>query len=482
MTPRLTPEHVAALRLGLAELPRASNHAPGASVDPADMVIVPGHRAALDPDRALVVASRGMGKSFWTHALATPAARQKVADQFHQLANIDVRIGFNASERSEAIAPTVAAIGRALRDGVEPGTVWLTVLAQAAAVAGGANFEGPKDDFGAQATWVQSHGQSVENLLTAVDDAFFRAGKRLVVVFDALDRLADDWGTTRVLSTALLKRALAVGSYRSLRFKLFMRTDQFEDPRLFEFPDGSKTRNTRVDLKWETGDLYALLCDRLAQSPLSAPAFRAIQARVPTPGSLFDAPPDTMKSIVDALAGEFMGANKRRGRVYTWLPLHLADARKETSPRTFLTAWREAARHSPAPPDRPVDYLGLLEGVRKASEDRLHELEEDFWWIGHALEPLRGQMVPMELSLLEARWLAAGTVGAIRHGSPGRPYIPTQLDDATRKPEAALVHALATIGVLEVRPNGKINVPDIFRVEAGIKRKGGQPPRRPAAR
>jgi len=37
----------------------------------------------------------------------------------------------------------------------------------------------------------------------------------------------------------------------------------------------------------------------------------------------------------------------------------------------------------------------------------------------------------------------------------------------------ALLRTMTSIAVMEVRANGKINVPDIFRVEAGILRRGG---------
>jgi hypothetical protein len=37
----------------------------------------------------------------------------------------------------------------------------------------------------------------------------------------------------------------------------------------------------------------------------------------------------------------------------------------------------------------------------------------------------------------------------------------------------ALLQTMASIAVMEKRANGKINVPDIFRVEAEILRKGG---------
>lgn len=190
---------------------------------------------------------------------------------------------------------------------------------------------------------------------------------------------------------------------------------------------------------------------------------------------------DRAKPLVDALVGEFMGADKKRGRVFTWLPLHLADARGETSPRTFLTAWREAALYDGVPPPvgRAVDHLGLLEGVRKASEDRLQELKEDYWWIDAALLPLRGQMVPMERSVLDELWRSNDMAAQIVEQSREKVRLaPVQLEDG-KDPVLALLSALTSIGVMESRSTGKIDVPDIFRVEAGIKRKGGvKPPRR----
>lgn len=109
------------------------------------------------------------------------------------------------------------------------------------------------------------------------------------------------------------------------------------------------------------------------------------------------------------------------------------------------------------------------------------ELREDYWWIDDALAPLRGQMVPMDGSVLEALWKTHSTAGAIRQG-PTQRLGPIQLEDSNKYAEQALGDALVSIGVMEVHrgANQKINVPDIFRVEAGIKRKGGvRPPKRP---
>ena len=261
-----------------------------------------------------------------------------------------------------------------------------------------------------------------------------------------------------------------------------MRTDQYADASLFEFPDGSKIKNTRVALSWTSGDLYRLLFERLKRSPVASPAFEALaRSTHARPSLISGAWPDQIKPLVDAIAGEFMGADKKRGRVFTWLPLHLADAHRETSPRTFLTAWREAALYdgAPLPVERAVDHLGLLEGVRKASEDRLQELREDYFWIDAALRPLRGGLVPMDRSTLETLWQRDNTATRIIEQSREKERLaPVQLEDG-KDPVLALLGALTSIGVMESRSTGKIDVPDIFRVEAGIKRRGGvKPPRR----
>jgi hypothetical protein len=167
-----------------------------------------------------------------------------------------------------------------------------------------------------------------------------------------------------------------------------------------------------------------------------------------------------------------MGTDARRGRVYTWVPLHLSDARNACSPRTFLTAWQKASEHQPVPSDRAVDHLGLIEGVRKASSTRLAELREDYRWIDNALAALKGQFVPIERRELIKIWEESKVVqGILKEARAGQWLAPVQLADADNT--AALLDAMNSIAVTEERANGKINVPDIFRVEAGIKRKGG---------
>lgn len=474
--PKISDDEFSTIRDGLKRLPRAAHHTPGAQIDLDNIIVAQSHRAALDPDRTLVVGNRGVGKSFWTDVLADPKARGHVARSFRELTAVDVVIGFNASERTEPVAPTLQMINSAFQVVDDADSLWRTVLVRAAGgrgVALPADF--PGQGFADQAAWVSRHGEQVDRIITELDDRFAKQNRKLIVVFDALDRLGPDWQARRTQTAALLRRALAARSYHSIRLKLFMRRDQYEDPRLFQFADGSKIANQRVDLQWNTNELYRLLFLRLENDVESSAAFvRLVASYV---GATDRTSEKSQQILVKAIAGEFMGATAKQGRVYTWLPVHLADARGETSPRTFLTAWREAAIYQPSPVRQALDHRGIHEGVRKASEDRVSELGEDYWWIKDALKSLRNQQVPMDRASLKRLWINKKTAVEILEAS-SRELPPVRLDSAKREGnnlEDALIDDLVAIGIMERRPNDKINIPDIFRLEAGIKRKGGVP-------
>lgn len=454
--------NIAKIRQAIAALPRADNHQPGAPVGLAEAYIANSHRRALDPDRAVVIGNRGMGKSFWAHALLNTQIRAQLARQFRfpALGSTTVVVGFNASERSDAIAPTPAVLGEASQSR-KAESPWRAILARAAAQHLG---ESLPERFADLVDWVEVDKERCARLLTRADDALREDGRKLLVLFDALDRLGSDWTAVRTQIQGLLQLALATQSFRAIRVKLFLRRDQHSDPRLYEFPDGSKLRNTAVELTWDSLDLYELLFQRLRPNP----AFRALEVEVRPRGA---------QALVEALAGQYMGTGKKRGYVFTWIPTHLADALRQISPRTFLTAWREAALHGSCPENTPVDHQGILEGVRRASEDRLAELSQDYPWVRALLEPLRGHAVPMEHERLIDLWRSSGAAehaGQQSLDADRRVAVPRFNPEDS--PEISFQKALVFIGVLEVRSNGKVDVPDIFRVEAGIKRRGGVKP------
>ncbi|MBL8179287.1 MAG: hypothetical protein JNK48_31710 [Bryobacterales bacterium] len=100
------------------------------------------------------------------------------------------------------------------------------------------------------------------------------------------------------------------------------------------------------------------------------------------------------------------------------------------------------------------------------------ELREDYSWIDLALEPLRRQFVPIEKKTLNTLWKSRKVSERIAD-EVNRKQVLAPIGVSIEGNEDALLRAMTSIAVMEERANGKINVPDIFRVEAEILRKGG---------
>jgi hypothetical protein len=85
----------------------------------------------------------------------------------------------------------------------------------------------------------------------------------------------------------------------------------------------------------------------------------------------------------------------------------------------------------------------------------------------------------MDRAALKRLWKSRDTADKILQESQQRAELPpVNLYNAKTQNsnlEDALTRDLVSIGIVEVRPNDKINIPDIFRLEAKIKRKGGVP-------
>jgi hypothetical protein len=436
-----------------------------------------GHRAVLDMKRQLVVGNRGMGKSFWTHALVNKAVRERLASNYKipALATTNVIIGFNGSARQRSVAPTIEEVQAAHAADYDPELIWRAVILRAVRSL---RPSWTPESFNDSVSQLKVRPGEYAEELTAADDANAMDGSSLLIVFDALDRLAHEWGLIRKLTKGLLLTALGLQSFRSIRAKVFMRLDQFSDTELFRFPDSSKLRNDRVDLAWRPSDLYGLLIFELwrrqpAESVLKMLAERlGVRFAMPNEGRLDAGSLEGQSMLIAAIAGEFMGTSAKRGRTYTWVPLHLGDAANNCSPRTFLTAWKTAAEHIPSPQRQAVDHLGLNEGVRRASSARLTELREDYPWIDLVLLPLRRQFVPIDKPDLFLLWKGQQVAEAILRQVTAEGWL-APIGMITEASPEALLQTMTSIAVMEERANGKINVPDIFRVEAEILRKGG---------
>lgn len=453
-----------------------------------------GHEAALDPERVLVIGGRGTGKSFWSATLLNVETRQFVAQSYPRLNldQCDVALGFAGVDSDENGAPSREELDDLINtDGHSPEKVWRAVILRS--VRQFVQKKIPTTLRGSKGlvAWVEEDAARVQSFLRQADDNLTKQGKRVVVLFDALDKLGRDWGQIRQRTKALLQVALAMRTYRAIKPKIFLRVDQAEDRGVAAFPDASKllSAGARVDLTWERRDLYGLLYTLLANDTKAGPTFSGLVLRktginlkqVQKKGLPTELKDDEKKQadVFVALAGQYMGANANKGRTHTWLHKHLADAFERVSPRSFLEAVRQAANYRGSSDSRfVVSPSGLRAGIQGASELRLRQLKEEYDWIDTVIEPLADQQVPCREEELYERWNEADTPSSISPKTDGQYLEPIEFSDSEGNRPAAILKALLRIGVAERRADGRINIPDIYRVAAKMLRKGGVRPKR----
>lgn len=445
-----------------------------------DLYAPPAHSKALRFDSPLIVGNRGAGKSVWSGALAHEGTRRELAKDYPKLEldKMVVELGFHEhAGKTEGVAPSPATLSSLLSRKIEPELIWTAVLLRAVAPTLRRTLPSSLKEV---VEWRDDDPERAEKFLRDADEAFGKSNRKFLIVFDALDRLAKNWDQIRPLSQGILQLALDMLGYRNMRAKVFLRIDQARDEALFDFTDASKLKAMAVQLSWHSAELYGLLFSTLSRDNNSKAAFKRLVKEALEDEANVDLDDESQqRAIFSSIAGEFMGADHRRGRTYTWVVDHLADAFHETTPRSFLIALRKAAQTRVHPKATPIDHLGIREGVQAASAVRVDQLGEDYPWIKTVLEDLEGLEVPCPPSAFIKRWRNQGTVARVnqvtrRTNRAG----PIGLENAGRPGEAEIVllDALKSIGVVEERSSDRINMPDLFRVAAKIKRRGGVRP------
>jgi hypothetical protein len=228
-----------------------SNREPGYTYVP------PSHARALHPDATLIEGIRGAGKSFWFAQLASESHRAFVRLRFPEVRlpeGIVVAQGFGTG-LSVAHAPdtdTLAELAGAYR----PRSIWRAVVAHHAMIGGQFAALGTWKE---RVAWLQANTEEFAAALESADKRLHEQGKTLLILFDALDRMAEDWGHIRALAKGLLQVALDLRSSRAIRCKVYVRPDLLQDPAVTSFPDYAKLLATKASLVWHRADLYALL-------------------------------------------------------------------------------------------------------------------------------------------------------------------------------------------------------------------------------
>jgi hypothetical protein len=417
------------------------------------------HLRTLDPNAMLVSGIRGAGKSFWWHALQDDAMRTLALPNSE--ATWTASAGFGEGDAENR--PGQDVLEQLLAQGHPPRLVWKAVVLRHALNAAHLPDPAPTP-WSDRVAWIRTDAERTANLLRAADEAIARNRRVHVVLFDALDKTAARSEARAKLLRGLLELVVELRARAAIRAKVFARPDMLENPEVRAFPDASKVLHTAVPLEWPTHDLYGLLFHYLgnAKDEGAASAFRTLTdsrwAARPLAG--WEVPEklrqdeQSQASVFTALAGPYMGRNHRRGRTYPWLPNHISDARGAVSPRSFLAAMHQAAQETKPDAIHALHWTAIQDGVRKASQVRTTEIGEDLPWAQDALERLQNVVVPCERDVVLRLWRS-------------RVEKLTPLE---------VLHALREVGFVAELPDGRINIPDLYRVGFGLRRKGGLAP------
>lgn len=481
-----------ALREALTKLPDTSAWEKLDPPTPAEVYIPLMHSKALLPEVSIVEGMRGAGKSFWTAVLADDKTRTLIANvgSIEIPSQLIVKVGFGLDFNNQQF-PSPQRIASLLDQGCTPDDIWRSVLLRTAFIVLDKNPFPFNDSVNDAALWVKQNRDQADQYLAECDRTLVERKKVLLLVFDSLDRLAEDWGLIRQILSAALKIGLECRTRRAIRFKFFLRPEMVEqDDTIWRFTDSSKLLHNKSELLWRPNDLFGLILLHLANSQSAGQMFRQmiegkthvcwqpIDDMYPLPRGL-TVGEEPLRSIVEAIAGPWVGTTAKRGFTFKWIPTHLSDAKGRLSPRSILLAFKRAAEWTAENDPNyqfALHYEGIQQGVVKASTNRIAEIKEDYPWVGPLLEALKGATVPLSIEELAERWTKNCIQSSLNAAEKEKRLPPRRY--SSHSDLQALVDDLVELAVLYRTEDKRFNMPDIFRVGFGIKRKGGvRPPR-----
>ncbi|MEY2226757.1 MULTISPECIES: hypothetical protein [Streptomyces] len=447
------------------------------------------HRSALYVDNVVVQGGRGAGKTFWYWSLLDEKLRGLAADEYriNRLRRLGVAPGYGLAPRHECY-PGPMVLRGLLEAGEDPYDIWYTVLL--------ASLDQPDlrglTEWADKIAWVRANPGPAERTIEEADRRAYGENIVHLLLFDALEHLHSDRRHADRLVGGILRLALQMRfATRSLRLKVFVRPDMFEAAR-HHFADASKLSASSARLEWTQTDLYGLLFHYLGnEDGDGARRFRETtggwqpeaDGTRQTPPRLLSGNEEAQQRLFEEIADEFMGSNIRRGRTYAWLPNHLMDGRGKVSPRSFLQALSTAAettRTQHSEHGRALHHEAIQKGVQEASTQRVQEVSEDTPWVEIAIRPLAGYQVPITAETVRRLWREADLSAALAREAAryAQADTPDLVRTGPRHPEdlPRLITELTELGVMTPpRTDGRLDLPDVYRLAFGLGRKGGVP-------
>lgn len=439
---------------------------------------LPAHRLALRPEVVIVRGGRGAGKSALFKLLSALRTTDRIRAYFD-----DARLpeatwieGFAQSVQhpSETVLDAFAATQDedALRAFWMAHVLLRIVEEQPGLAEAPADLQAMwRDHRNEPARWVplaQEHLGAVASALDQVERELAKRGQMVFVSYDHLDRLGTFAPLVRRRYVAsLLALWLSLSNrYQKLRAKIFLREDLLDAGEL-GFPDASKLRARSVTIDWDVESLYRATVRHMAMFSPGLLAWLqaikhgpALEERSPVgwmPGPM---PEPVQKAFADRLAGEVMGAGARKGYTYRWIPNHLQDAQARVVPRSVLVllgqAAKEALKHPLTTGIRLITPPDLAAALIETSNARVGEIREEYKLVNRLinLKGLRVMLPPDEVIALVGQPVEGEPAGLTTDGR-------------------AVLDELVRLGVVAIRSDGRVDVPDIYRSGFGILRKGG---------
>ena len=447
------------------------------------------HSRAFDPDVALVIGSRGAGKSELFRAAVgeklLPAIARVTAGQLGRMK--PERIVWLAGHPLGRDFPEMTALRRFLtNNGADldgPIDLWSAYLIRVLKEHLGEFTFSSRSVFERQGGDVDTIVRDFRNLgnepilaLDRMDEKLEAQDRWIIISYDELDVIGGyDWHAMVQFIHALVSFwANNARRWRRIRPKIFLRTDLFRRHAQSFGADLIKLAANRAEITWSDRNLYAMLVKRLANT---SPALReycresrikfeddADLGLIPMIKKSTDARP-----LIERLAGQYMGADLKKGRTFAWLLSHIRDGNGHAMPRALVWLIEQAAiqeRERPqATYNRLLDPRSLRRALDDVSKDHVLQVNtHELPWLPGVKQRLDAASVPMPRreaeKLLGRQWEDSWNVK-----TPGaRP----PADDAS-----GLVTQLIEIGVFRVRPDSRIDVPDLFMAGLGLSRKGG---------
>ena len=435
------------------------------------------HAKALHPDSMLVVGIRGAGKSYWWSALQKEDHRMLIETTLPQTKitrDSFISKGFGENPSPEDYPGKDVLVS--LLSKFDARQIWRSIVLFHLLKQGEiSNPLSKLSEWKDRVGWVHENPEKVERFAFNADVKLEKSERYHLILFDALDRTADNWPFMFKLVRGLFQVLLEFRSYKRIRPKAFVRPDHLEDPSVMDFPDASKVFTQNVELSWPRNELYGLLWQYLANEPNKGKLFRdGCRIKFDKRDNVWIIPEglrnneETQRKVFNKITGPWMGRDRRRGFPYTWLPNHLGDTRRQVSPRSFLAALRYAADDNPRPDyEYALHYESIKRGVQEASKIRVSEMKEDYPWVDSLMKPLSGLTVPCFFEDIAGKWQQEGTLKQLKSASVKLP--PAHLEAG----DFGIRKDLEALGLFERMSDDRVNLPDVYRVGYGIGRRGG---------